>query len=503
MPPEMKKIVLFFPVISPLHTEQNVPLSLLALAGPLQQKGYTVRIIDARVERDYVKLLKEEIADALCVGITMFTGDQIHYALEVCRLIKAARPELPVIAGGWHPSIEPRSTLEHPAIDIVVRGQGESSLCELAEHLETKQPLSDVRGISYKENGVIRENPDRPLEDFNSFPPMPYELVNMEAYLQTARYPREALYMSSRGCPFSCSFCSIAVIYKRAWQALNPERVVAEVEQLVRKFGALRVKFFDDCFTIDLNRVKAICRGLIEKNLGIVWSCQVRAADILRFDDELWQLLHESRCVHFLMGLESGSQRMLDKIAKHSKASDAIVACRLIKERGFDFGSAFIFGLPGESWGDVKQTLDFICALRRLDPEAAFSFFFYTPYPGTASFDEAVKLGLRKPATLEEWSRFTVTRINIPWVDSRRIDKMRMILRFYFPLAFPVKELKAKINALGWPFKAMFNSLRPLGYLRMKFMCFCFPFEWWIYRSFLKIWQKREEFFAKRLPGEF
>ncbi len=498
-----KRIILFYPAISPLYEEHRVPLSLLSLAGPLLEDGYEVEIIDSRVCSDFKTAVLNKLDDTLCVGISMFTGDQIRYGLEMARMIKDARPDLPIVVGGWHPSIESYTTIEHPLVDIVVRGQGERTFLELVRSLDKGGVLAEVEGIIYKENGIAKENPLRPLEDINNFPPLPFHLVDMEKYLSLAKFPRETMYLSSRGCPFHCAFCSITAIYKRKWLALRPEKVVADIERLVNVYNVRRINFFDDCFSIDLARVKEICRLIIAKKIGIEWSAQVRAADTRRFDAEIWRLFKESGCVGLLMGLESGSQRMLDLIVKEEKVEDAVNAYKEITGHGLVPWSAFIFGLPGETWEDAMETIKLAVTLRGIYPEAAFSFFFYTPYPGTPLFEMALQCGLVKPKTLEEWANFTGTRINIPWVDAKYTDRLKRILRFYLPLAYPVSELREKLGRFNPLLMAGFNMLRPLARFRLGNNFFRLPVEWWLYKGFIKIWAQRGKFFTKRLSGEF
>jgi radical SAM superfamily enzyme YgiQ (UPF0313 family) len=498
-----KRIILFFPVISPFYEEHRVPLSLLSLAAPLLENGYEVEIIDSRIRSDFKSAVLNKLDDALCVGISMLTGDQIRYGLEMAQIVKESRNDVPVVVGGWHPSIEPYVTIAHPLIDIVVRGQGEKTFLELVRRLDERGTLQDVEGIIYKENGKIKDNQLRPLEDINNFPSLPFHLIDMEKYLSLAKFPREIMYLSSRGCPFHCAFCSITAIYKRKWLALRPEKVAADIERLVKLYNVRRINFFDDCFSIDLARVKEICRLIIEKKINIEWSAQVRAADVRRFDDETWRLFKESGCVGLLMGLESGSQRMPDLIYKEEKVEDAINAYKEIIAHNLTPWAAFIFGLPGERWEDVMATIKLIIALKEIYAEATFSFFFYTPYPGTPLFETALQNGLVKPNTLEEWANFTGTRINLPWVDSGYTDRLKRILRFYLPLAYPESALREKLSRFSPLLTIGFNMLRPLARFRLRANFFRLPLEWRLYKGFVKIWPQRGKFFAKKLTGEF
>jgi anaerobic magnesium-protoporphyrin IX monomethyl ester cyclase len=221
------KVLLFFP--SYRSIEAAPPLALLALAPIAEQRGLTVDIVDSTVDPRFRERIIEQLDDALCVGISIVTGPMILEAIEVARAVKATRPEVPVVLGGWHPSTLAEQSLAASYIDVVVRGQGELTFGEILDRFRSDTPLEGVLGCSYRSaDGRIVHNPPRHTINISELPPKSYHLVDLEPYARLCGR-RWVYYTSSHGCPYDCSFCSNASIYGRAWNALPAERVVAEV----------------------------------------------------------------------------------------------------------------------------------------------------------------------------------------------------------------------------------------------------------------------------------
>src|ERR1700722_15282647 len=171
-----KKIVFFIPSFSSL--EATAPLGLLAIATPLLRAGYTVQIIDSTIDRDYKRRVLEEVQSALCLGISVVTGPMIQETVEIARAVKRWNNKFPVILGGWHPSLLPSQTLLAEYVDVVVRGQGEDTMLELARRLEEGAPLDDVAGIGFKDDGMPRFTAERPLKRLEVMPPKAYHLAD-------------------------------------------------------------------------------------------------------------------------------------------------------------------------------------------------------------------------------------------------------------------------------------------------------------------------------------
>ncbi len=189
MMPHSRKVVLFLPPYS--GKILTAPLGLLSLAGSLRQAGFEPRIIDGALDRDYRRRILEEIEDCLCFGVSLLTGPMILDAIEVSRMVKRARPDLTIIFGGWHPSLESGQTLREDFVDAVVRHQGEATLVEILLRLESGKSLDLVSGCWFKRQGRIIQNPDRPAVPISELPAPAYDLIDFDAYERATGVPSE------------------------------------------------------------------------------------------------------------------------------------------------------------------------------------------------------------------------------------------------------------------------------------------------------------------------
>ena len=190
------------------------PLSLLSLAGSLREAGYVPCLIDGALDRNFPETMAREISGALCFGVSLLTGPMIHDAIEMSRLVRKLRPELPIIFGGWHPSLVSGQTLSEDFVDIVVRHQGERTLVEILQRLESGNTLDLVQGCWFKRDGRIIQNPDRPAAPLASLPAPAYDLIDFDAY-ERASGERKLPYATSIGCPYACNYCTDMVFYNR------------------------------------------------------------------------------------------------------------------------------------------------------------------------------------------------------------------------------------------------------------------------------------------------
>ena len=299
------KVVLFYPPYSgpPL----GAPLCLLSLASPLLDAGFRVSLIDGAVEPDFERVILREIDEALCLGISILTGPMIGSAIKISHMVRRIRPDLPIVFGGWHPSLLPDQTLTPDFVDVVVRGQGELTLVEIAQRLAEGKSLEGVRGASFKKGGEIIRNSERPVENINHLPSPAFHLVDFDAYARI-RGRREVGYATSVGCPYACNYCTDQVYYKRRFNAYRAERVVDEVSDLVERYRLSNVAFLDSNFPVDVKRAIAIARGFVESGVKFRWTVQASTDLLCRMSDDEVCLLRESGLDHVGFGTESGSQ---------------------------------------------------------------------------------------------------------------------------------------------------------------------------------------------------
>ncbi len=308
-----KKIVFFIPSFSSI--EATAPLGLLAISTPLLRAGYQVTIIDSTISPDYKQRVLDEVKDSLCLGISLITGPMIKETVEMARAIKKWNKNFPIILGGWHPSLLPGQTLEAEYIDVVVRGQGEESMLEIAERLRDSAPLGDVQGVGFRRDGKPYFTPERPLKPLEEMPPKAYHLADFDAYERICGR-RWAMYTSSLACPFNCAYCTNAGVYGRKWNALSVEQVVEETIDLTERYRLELLWMADDNFLVDIDRALRIAEGLIRRQAGFKWSIQATTNLTARLSVEELSLLRRSGLHQICQGIETASPKVMKLMNK-------------------------------------------------------------------------------------------------------------------------------------------------------------------------------------------
>lgn len=415
------KIVLFHPhPLGDTRRWYGTPLALLSISRILDREGYDIKIISRFLQGGYVRKVLEECKDSVCMGITAITGFQIKDGLKVARLVRSQYPKLPIIWGGWHPSILPEETIRDENVDIVVKGPGDRTFAELVNVLSDGGDIAKIPGVVYKDGDRIIVNPDRTLEGLDNFPPLPYNLVDVEKCLRETEYGLRTIeYISSYGCPYRCGFCVEEIVNKRRWVGLSSDRVVEEWEFLVKKYNVDSIAIYDSNFFVDKKRIYDICSQLIKKNIKIKWgNVNGRIPQLNEYEPEIWELMARSGCSMILVGAESGSQDAMDLITKDMDVEEVYEFTRLCKKYGIKILYSYVVGLPWSSDireneerlnREYKATLFSIDKLLRIGGRQRFMFYLFLPYPGARLFDRAAELGLEYPKTLEGWSDFLMS----------------------------------------------------------------------------------------------
>lgn len=457
----------------------ELPLSLLCPATPLDRQGYRIKIIDEFANpnwrREFLEVLTQK---PLCFGVTCMTGPQILHALAACKLVREVYPDVPIIWGGIHASLLPEQTLENPYVDIVVVGEGEETFPELVKALESDTPLSNISGICYKENGKVYHTADRPFVKLDDQPLLSYHLINMDHYRRRLFGIDHVSFNSSRGCTFRCSFCWDPVMHKRKWRAMGPEIVLEHLGRIIRDYDIRGFLFTDDHFFIDMDRAYNILEGILRADLKIsISKLQIRADTIYRLNKEFLQLMVRAGVKRFSVGIESGSQRLLDLIKKDYCIEEVIEANRKLIPFPIVPVYLFMMGLPTETPEEFTQSIRLAVQLTDENPKAVKTFNIYTPYPGTELYQLTLQLGLKEPQRLEDWARFNFR--NIPeesmWI---RPEMRKLIMGLDFPLMFlgkghfvtPYKETHPLVVALA-------RLYYPVARYRVKNLNARFPIE--------------------------
>ncbi|MCB0712568.1 MAG: B12-binding domain-containing radical SAM protein [Ignavibacteriae bacterium] len=383
----------------------TMPLGLLAVASALDPELYDVQIIDGRLEEQPINKLLERAEGALCLGITVLTGMPIRDALTISRSVKQRFPNLPIVWGGWHPSLFPLETLEEASIDITVQGQGEVTFAELVHHLGLNKSIEGVAGIAWKREGKPMKNPPRGLAQMDTLPAMNYNQIPVRHYYKLKK--KEQLdYISSTGCFFRCAFCADPFVFKRQWTGINPIRIADELEKLWKEYRFKEVAFQDETFFTYRKRVTEMAEEFIRRELPFRWTGTMRADQGARMTEEEWELCARSGMDWLLIGVESGSQEMLDWMQKDITLDQVFHCARMCARYGIRARFPVIVGFPGETNESVQASLNVAKQLRAMHPSFDTAIFYFKPYPGSRITDEAIKGGYRLPTTVEEWADF-------------------------------------------------------------------------------------------------
>ena len=400
------------------------PIGLAYLASVLRD-GHDVKVLDASILGYSLNNVKRELKGFYpdVVGITSVTPS-IYQAYQVAKIAKDVREDCKVIVGGPHATFLPDQTLrECRYIDIIVRGEGEETIRELVEAFEEGE-WAKVRGITFRKGNHIISNEPRPfIKDIDEIPFPSWDLLPMDKYQFYGQ--RYATMLTSRGCPFNCSFCASSRLFGGFWRGRNPENVVEEIRILHEKFGIKNVEFIDDTFTLDQKRTERICDEIVREGLDISWGASSRVDTLSR---GLVEKMRNAGCWILFLGIESGCQKILDAIGKRINIEQARKAVKIVKEAGIQVLGSFIIGFLQDTIETVNETIRFAKTLN-LD-YAEFSVL--TPYPGTPIYEHAKKNNL---LLTEDWSKYTGLEptIKIEGVSSSKLKSLlqRAYLTFY------------------------------------------------------------------------
>jgi len=377
------------------------PLNLMYLAAALEKASMSVKILDDdlyQVGSLKMANLASKI-DPVVVGVTATTAT-IKNALKYVKAIKELLPNTLTVIGGPHPTFTPEGTLKaEDALDVVVVGEGEETLTEVAEEYKKNKfkNFSNVKGIVYRDNGKISTTTPRPLiNDLDNLPFPARHLIPFKEY-KTSQSQAGGM-ITSRGCVFNCNYCSSSLIMGKKFRSRSPENVVDELEELVYKYGVRDIAFLDDIFMLNKRRAKEVAGEIKNRGLDISFVTSSRVDTV---NQELLECLKRAGMSTLYCGIESGSQRVLDLMGKGITLKQAEDAIKAAKNVDINVLGSFILGYPGETAQEMDQTIDFSI---KLDPDYS-QFSILTPFPGTPIYYELRQKGL---IGTEDWSKYTV-----------------------------------------------------------------------------------------------
>ncbi len=465
-------------------------LSLLAVAATLVDE-YNVTIVDVRVDKEYEKKIFPLLENAVVVGFTCMTGPQIKSAIAAAKSIKEKYPSLPLVWGGWHPSILPEQTAIDPYVDIVVKGQGEVTFRELIRQIEAGGPLDGVEGITFKKDGKVISNPPRQMHDLDSLPYLPYHLVDLKKYPGRRRTPQDVCipFRASQGCPWRCAYCADPLVFKRKWKGMRAPRIVAEIEDLIKKYRVNDFRFVDDTFVVNEQYIKEFCEEVLRKNLAFEWVACARIGTIAKMSDETLKLIKRSGCMLLHPGVEVATQEMLNMIQKDEKMEDLYVCAEKLSKAGISALYSFMVAFPGEPKDSISNTFKIIKRLKQINPNNICPVNFYMPYPGNDLYPRCIEHGFKPPQKLADWGDFNTRFGNsTPWVTARQKFEVLRKDRYYFPAAFPSETLRGKMESKSaWRF--VYRAFHRIAKFRVENDWYGLGIDWWLLFAYWKFWQ--------------
>ena len=416
------------------------PLGLAYIAGMLEMNKIPVRIIDAQAEdftvQNVVSLLKK-MNGQLVVGISVLTP-LFGVVQQLVEAINKALPAVTIVLGGPHCTALKEQVLEEIAsADIVCIGEGEQTMVDIVK-ASCRRELEEVEGICFRDGDQIIINKSRPyIQELDTIPPPARHLLPMDKYHLTASRVSGGSYcptiIVARGCPFSCTYCSR--IFGRTLRLHSVPRIMSEIDMLIEKFNITQVNIEADTLTAKKSFLHELCNALIAGGYHkrIKWTCESRVDTI---DRKSLQIMKEAGCWQISYGVETGSQRLLDKINKGTKLRQIEEIFKLTKEIGITIRGFFMLGLPTETRAESLATIDFAI---KIDPLWA-QFTITTPYPGTKMFNDLKVAGQLRNF---DWNNYNTWsgwqgEFEIPYIaEGRTIEELRdlqklAMRKFYF-----------------------------------------------------------------------
>jgi radical SAM superfamily enzyme YgiQ (UPF0313 family) len=368
----------------PVQAGYTFSPALTCLSAMLKQRGYTPRIIDLFGEHDWKSItgiLENERADI--VGITCLTNTRM-YVLKLAAIVKRLYPGATVVVGGAHPTVMYEQMLEDTNIDVVVIGEGDLTFENLVKAVERGSGFGDVRGIAYRQDGLVLRTGPQPLVGNLDSLPMP-DFYHLNEKTQ-GKPPRTGISIG-RGCPYNCQFCASASVWGSTYRSKSAERVADEIEFVLARSGDGVIFVGDDMIGVTEAATAEFCEEILRRGLTFKWYANARVDSV---SEALLALLKKAGCIMICYGIESGSPRILKTINKKITVDQVKRAFHLTHKVGIACQATVMVGNPGDDASTISETQ---ALLDRIRPDHLWVSY-ATLYPGTGLYDLAKEEGL-------------------------------------------------------------------------------------------------------------
>ncbi len=356
------------------------PIGLMYVAAALEKAGFDVNILDNYLMKKSIVEVKQLVLNLnpQIVGITCGSATYAR-CIETAKAIKEVLPNCKIVVGGWHASYVPDSLLANPEIDYVVMGEGERAITQLVTCIinGSEADAVSIAGIACRRQGTNIKNPPKFIENMDEIPFPARHLLPLELYDRTIEYlnAKPADVMSiSRGCVYNCGFCETKKLWGNICRSFSPQRVVDEIQDLQRQYGTKGLYFINDNFTLRKNQTIELCNLMIKNKLDLEWVCDTRV-DLI--SQELLENMSKAGCKTIWFGVESGSQRILQRIGRNTTLEQIENAFKLCRKNEIQTACSFMLGVPGETLKEMESSLKFA---KKLNPDwCLFNVFIANP----------------------------------------------------------------------------------------------------------------------------
>jgi anaerobic magnesium-protoporphyrin IX monomethyl ester cyclase len=496
-----RHILLVNPTITSRRSAR-FPLAVLNLAAALEGR-YRSSLIDGNVDRDFVSSalhkLSNEPVDA--IGVSVMGGPQLRTAIALSQAVRARFPGKPIIWGGHFPTICADAALQEPYVDYAIRGQGEDTLCELLdEHfVRGAAALESIAGLSWRSEGTIVHNPNRPFSPAGLTRELPYErLGNPRQYLGRTYLGRHTTgYQAALGCRFRCTFCGVAAMFRGRTALPAPERLERDLKFLTQKLGVDSILFYDHNFFDREADTLPILEVLARFQLP--WWCFARSDALVNLSAHAWSLVRKSRLRMAYIGAESPSDWMLHDIRKGTRTNQTLEAIDTCRRHGVIPELSFMLAPPHDPEAETERTFDYIRQIKRAHPATEIMLYMYAPLPpapgarnvhverSASNLRGASGAPLVFPTTATQWAQSDWVRYwchtDTPWMTPRlrqRVRDFTTVLGCRFPTVTDVRTSRWSKTAL--------QTLAAWRYASRRYRR---PWELEVSRKVIRLWDPR------------
>lgn len=421
------------------------PMSVLALAAHIYPQHATV-IVDGNLCYDPLVELRRQLSQATepCIlAVSIMPGPQLARAIPHCRILKAEFPHVPVVWGGWFPSLHAETCLSSHFVDYVVRGRADGMFSQLVAGLLHGRDVTHLPNLSYRRGSTIYHNVEGTLLHPDTLPRWPMELAPPERYFcSTYLGSRTTSYHSSYGCPLRCGFCAVASQYQGRWLAESVTHMMPALDDLITR-GANAIEFCDNNFFVSEKRSLELAEALLGRGIG--WWGEGTIEDLLSYQTSTLRMMAKSGLKMIFFGVESGDSASIQLMNKGNLGPEmALDLAARLKEVGIVPEYSFCLGTPPEPFESAKRSLQFIRRVKEVNAQTEIILYIYSPEPSKSStlWQQTQGAGFHHPSTLEEWESSDYNLLSVrrqvenPWLTKQQVEhifEFEAVLAAQFP----------------------------------------------------------------------